>query len=134
MTQSVLEPVDLVQQGDLHTGPSRGSRVTARFAKPIAQLRGVPHIGTYAGIGLVALGAVLLVIAWGRVAGKAEVALQVPYVVSAGFIGLGLIAAGLTVVNINAKLADARERSRQISELRDLLSELHRAVAGKQTP
>jgi hypothetical protein len=39
-----------------------------------------------------------------------------------------LVAVGLTVVSISAKRADARIRTEQLTELRDLLAELRRAV------
>lgn len=129
MTQIVLEPVDIVQNAeDVHVGPSRTEKFTGGVAKRITALRGVPNIGTYAGVVLIAVGTVLLAIAWGKVAGLTNVGLQVPYVVSAGFTGLGFVAAGLTVVNISAKLEDARVRTRQLTELRELLGELRRVV------
>ena len=134
MTQIVLEtlePVDhsdLVQSDDVHTGPSRADKFSGGVAKRIAALRNVPNIGTYVGVLLVAAGAIMLAIAWGKVAGLTNVGLQVPYIVSAGFTGLGLIAGGLTVVNIAAKLDDARVRTRQVTELRELLGELRRVV------
>lgn len=107
---------------------------TGRVARPapltraLASLRAVPSIGTYLGVGLATVGLVMLVVAWGRVAGLTNVALQLPYVVSAGFGGLGMVAVGLTVVNVAAKQADARERTRQLAELRDLLAELRSSV------
>ncbi len=100
----------------------------ALLTRATASLRGVPQLGTYVGVGLAAVGLVLLVLGWGRVAGLSNVALQLPYVVSAGFGGLGLVAVGLTVVNVAAKQADAAERTRQLGELRDLLAELRRTV------
>jgi hypothetical protein len=134
MTQIALQPVDLVHNGEVESGPSRIDRLYRRLARPIAIVRNVPHIGTWVGVFLAAAGAVLLAIAWGRTAGLTNVALQVPYIVSAGFTGLGLIATGLTVVNISAKQADARERTRQVSELRELLSELRSVVEDGNGP
>lgn len=128
MTQIALQAVDLVQNGEVDSGPSRSGRLARRIIRPVELLRNVPNLGTWAGVLLAAIGAVLLAIAWGRTAGLTNVALQIPYVVSAGFTGLGLIAAGLTVVNIGAKQADARERTRQVTELRELLAELRATV------
>lgn len=107
--------------------PSSG-RVVRRLVRPVTVIRSVPHAATYAGVLLVSVGAVLLAVAWGKVAGLTDVSLQVPYVLSAGFPGLALVAAGLTVVNVAAKQGDARERTRQVGELQDLLAELRRAV------
>lgn len=130
MTQIALQTVDLVQNGDVASGPSRTDRLTRRISRPVSLLRNVPHLGTWTGVLLAAIGAGLLALAWGRTAGLTNVALQIPYVVSAGFTGLGLVAVGLTVVNVSAKQADARERTRQTAELRGLLSELRRVVEG----
>jgi hypothetical protein len=135
MTQFALQAVDLVQNEPVETTPSGPSRATAlgkRFGRVVTQVRNIPNLGTWAGVLLAAIGAVLLVIAWGRTAGLTNVGLQIPYVVSAGFTGLGLIATGLTLVNVSAKQADARERSRQVSELRELLAELRTTIEDEQ--
>ena len=132
MTQITLQGFDLVT-GEVHDEPSRFDAVSRRVSRPLQSLRAVPHLGTWVGIILAAAGGVLLAIAWGRTAGLTNVGLQIPYVISAGFTGLGLIATGLTVVNITAKQEDSRERVRQVAELRELLSEL-RAVVGGDLP
>lgn len=100
----------------------------AALVRAVASLRAVPQLATWVGVGLATAGVVLLVVAWGKTAGLTSVALQVPFVVSAGFGGLGLVAVGLTVVNVAAKRADATERHRQLDELRGLLAELRRAA------
>jgi hypothetical protein len=103
-----------------------------RVSRPVQALRGVPHLGTWVGLLIAAAGAVLLVIAWARTAALTDVGLQVPYVVSAGLTGLGLVVVGMTVVSISAKVEDARERTRQLGELRELLAELRSAVEDQQ--
>jgi hypothetical protein len=104
------------------------SPLLARLSRPVAWLRGVPNLGTWTGVVVAAAGLVLIAIAWGRTAGLLNVALQVPYVVSAGFTGLGLVVVGLTLVSISAKRADAAERTRQLRELREVLVDLRRAL------
>ena len=108
--------------------PSRRDRLSRRVSRPLRSLQGVPHVGTWSGLLLVTLGLVLLVVAWGEVAGLTAVSLQLPYLLSAGLPGLALVAIGLTVVNISAKQADSRARMEQTDELRELLAELRRAV------
>jgi hypothetical protein len=108
--------------------PSPYDGLLRRVSGPIQSLRAVPHIGTWAGLTLSALGAVLILIAWVRTAALTSVGLQVPYVVSAGFTGLGLIVAGLTLVSIAAKQEDARERRRQVGELREMLAQVRVAL------
>jgi hypothetical protein len=96
--------------------------------KPRSRWRGLvepsSYIPTYAGIVLTLAGFGLIALAWARVAGLTDVWKQMPYVVSAGFPGLGLIMTGLLVINIAAKRQDAAERARQLEALTDALREL----------
>ena len=125
-----LDPARLEPSGD-EAGDLRTPLAT-RLAKRAQSLRAVPHIATYLGVMVIALGAVLLTVAWGRTAGLTNVALQIPYVVSAGCTGLALIVVGLTIINISAKQADASERARQTAELCSVLSELRRVIEGER--
>ena len=58
-----------------------------------------------------------------------DVSLQLPYIVSGGFTALALILVGLMVINIATKRQDAAERSRQLTELRELLAEMRSIMA-----
>ena len=80
----------------------------------------------YAGVFLIAGGLALIAYTWSRVAGTLSVALQLPYVASGGFTGLGLIIVGATVISVAARRRDAAVRARQLDELAALL----RAVDG----
>ena len=82
----------------------------------------------WAGVVLCAAGFVLIVYTWGRVAALLNVALQLPYIVSCGFTGLGLILVGLMVINVATKRQDSAERTRQLTELRELLAEMRSAL------
>ena len=118
-----LEPV--FEPAEVLGGEERQpSRIVSGLSRQLAALRGVSNLGTWIGVTTSAVGLVLIAIAWGRTAGLTNVALQVPYVVSAGFTGLGLVVVGLTLVSITAKQADAAERSRQLRELRETLVDL----------
>jgi hypothetical protein len=81
------------------------------------------------GMLVAAAGFVLLGIAWAQVAGETQVYLQLPYLVSAGMTGLGLIMVGLTVINVSTKRRDALERERQIDQLVDILEEVKGVLA-----
>jgi hypothetical protein len=83
------------------------------------------------GLVVVGLGFVLVGVAWAQVAGETQVYLQLPYLVSAGLSGLGLIMVGLTVINVATKRRDALERERQIDQLVNILEEV-RTVLGEQ--
>lgn len=85
-------------------------------------------VPTLVGIAVALVGFVLIALTWGLVAGKADVARQIPYVVSGGLTGLGLIMAGLLIVNIAAKRRDAAERTRQLEQLASVVRELNRTL------
>jgi hypothetical protein len=135
VTQLVAEPyfepgVDAIEV--IGTDAPAPPMLLTRLLRPFAALRGVPNLGTWLGVAVSAAGLVLIAIAWGRTAGLTNVALQTPYVISAGFTGLGLIVVGLTLVSISAKGADAAERSRQLRELREVLVDLRQQIEVQQ--
>ncbi len=92
------------------------------------RLRRVPHLATWSGLGLCLAGATLLVIAWSQTARTTNVGLQLPYVLSAGCTGLGLLMVGLTVVGLSAKWRESRERTAHAIELRELLGQIRQAL------
>ena len=75
----------------------------------------------YAGMALVVVGFVLIALTWGRMAGSSAVALQLPYLASGGFTGLGLVVVRVGVIGLGAKRRDAGERLRQLERLARLL-------------
>lgn len=83
---------------------------------------------TYAGIGLAVAGFVLISFAWGQAASREAVALQVPYLISGGLTGLGLIVLGATTINVGAKVGEAASRARQLSQLTALVREVSNEV------
>ena len=107
--------------------PSAGSR----FRVPTWLRGGSPGL-TYTGIGVAMLGFVLILLAWGQVAGETQVYLQVPYLVSAGLTGIGLVMVGLTIVNVAAKQRDAADRDRQIDQLVSILGELKSTLGDEE--
>ena len=96
----------------------------SRLTRPFLVLRSVPNLGVWLGVVVSAVGLALIAFAWGRTAGLTNVGLQTPYVISAGFTGIGLVVVGLTVVSITVKQAEASERNRQLRELREVLADL----------
>ena len=99
----------------------------SRFRVPTWLRGGTPAL-TYIGVGVAVLGFVLILVAWGQVAGETQVYLQVPYLVSAGLCGIGLVMVGLTIVNVAAKQRDADARDRQMDQLVSILDELKSAL------
>ena len=68
---------------------------------------------------LVAAGLVALVVGWHGVSGTPYLAEQLPYLVSAGLVGLFLLGLGATIWIS----ADLRDEWRKLDELADLLAE-----------
>lgn len=119
---TVEAPPVLIEGGpeDLRSRPALTERVPA--------LRPLSPVPTYLGIAVAAIGFVLVLFAWGQSAGESNVALQIPYLISGGMIGLGLIMVGVTVVNVAAKRRDALLREQQTELLASALRELSAAL------
>lgn len=94
----------------------------------IRRLRPGPATATYIGVALCALGFAVLAFSWVQVAGQSEVFRQLPYLLSGGCVGLGVILVGVTTVNVAAKQADAAARAREAEQLTQTLAELRAAV------
>src|SRR5690242_3658612 len=132
MSATTSDPVVEVRSSDeLYQSPydlqpaepveSRSSRLPA-----VSALSPMP---TYVGIAVAAAGFALIFYAWSKVAGIADnVALQMPYLVSGGLAGLGLVMVGVTIVNVAAKRRDAKLRQQQTELLADALHELRTAL------
>ena len=116
MTETLVPEIDLAAE------PTSG-RPQLRLPS-IPALRPLSPTPTYIGIGVAAIGFVLLAIAWGAVAGEDNVAFQMPYLISGGLAGLGMIMVGLTIINVAAKRRDAALREQQIQLLAAALHEL----------
>jgi hypothetical protein len=85
---------------------------------------------TYAGIATAASGFGLIAYTWSRVAPLELVALQLPWIVSAGFTGLGLIMVGATIVNVQAKRYEGAQRERQLRRLEHVMDQIAAEVRG----
>ena len=98
----------------------------------VPALRPLSPVPTYLGIGVAAVGFVLIAFAWGAVAGETNVALQMPYLVSGGITGLALVMVGMTVVSVAARRRDAVLREQQTALLADALRELGAAIEDRR--
>ena len=127
MTYQTLDEPEVLELGPREPEPA----ATSRGARPgPAVLSPQSPAPTYVGIGVTILGFVLIVVAWGQVAGQTNVALQMPYLLSGGLIGLALVLVGLTVISVAAKRRDAALREQQTLLLADALNELRVALEG----
>lgn len=114
--------------GDYRT--SVGDIVTTESSEPhvgVSRLRSLVSsavAGVYAGIALVAIGFATLGYTWTQISLTVDVGLQLPYVISGGFVGLGLIMTGLLLLTVNARRQDAAERARQLERLIEVVEDL----------
>ena len=128
MTATLGEPPIEISTGEEETYPDVVES-KAGLADRMPSLPALSPVPTYVGIAISALGFVLIAFAWGKVAGIAtNVALQLPYLVSGGLTGLGLVMVGLTIVSVAAKRRDAQLRQQQTQLLADALRELRNAL------
>lgn len=86
----------------------------------------------YTAVGLITAGFIFIAIAWGRTAGEAYVDLQLPYLISAGLPGLGLIIVGVTVVIVGVKRKNAVKLEEQLTRLAGALAELGQALSERE--
>lgn len=119
-------PTEVAVESD---APAASAADPARpWTLPHALRAGAPT-WVWMGMGLCVLGFILIAVAWGQVAGETQVHLQLPYVVSAALVGLGLVIVGLTVLNIATRQRDGLDHDRQIAHLINIMEELRETLA-----
>ena len=85
-------------------------------------------VPTYIGVVVALAGFALIGYSWAKVAGLVDVWRQMPYLVSAGLPGLGLILTGLVIINVSARRQDSAARDRQMATLTEAMRDLQRAL------
>ena len=85
-------------------------------------------VPTYIGVAVALIGFALIGYAWAKVAALVDVWRQMPYVVSAGLPGLGLVMTGLVLINVSARRQDGAARARQMDMLGEALQDLQRSL------
>ena len=85
-------------------------------------------IPTYIGVVVALAGFGLIAYSWAKVAGLVDVWRQMPYLVSAGLPGLGLILTGLVMINVSARRQDSAARERQMATLTEAMRDLQRSL------
>lgn len=81
------------------------------------------------GVVVVVVGLVAIFLGWNGAAGKDFVAGQIPYVISGGLLGLGLVATGLAVVVIHAVRREFRDIENRLEELIDAVRDMGASTA-----
>ena len=123
------EQPEVREQGDDEARAERAPRARRRLLRRLFAGAGT---GVWFGLLLTAGGFGLIAYTWARTAALLDVAQQVPYLVSGGLVGLGLILVGLLVVNLSAKRREALDRRRQLEEVRDALVNLRASIEGDE--
>ena len=85
-------------------------------------------VPTLFGVGVAVAGFALIAIGWADVAGLTDVWKQMPYLLSAGLPGLGLVMTGLVIVNVSVRRQDGAARARQTAMLAEALRDLQQAL------
>ena len=85
-------------------------------------------VPTYVGVAVALAGFALIAIGWADVAALTDVWKQMPYLLSAGLPGLGLVMTGLVIINVSARRQDGAARARQTAMLAEALRDLQRTL------
>ena len=130
MSATTTDPVvEVVSSDEYYQAPYDAEPTVEPRGPRLPSVSPLSPAPTYAGIIVAAAGFALIFYAWSKVAGIADnVALQMPYLVSGGLTGLGLVMVGVTVVNVAAKRRDGLLRQQQTELLADALHELRTAL------
>jgi hypothetical protein len=83
---------------------------------------------------LVVAGFIALFLAWNGAAGKDYVQGQFPYLLSGGLVGIALVGAGLTVINVQARRADQAELLNRLAEMLEARDATAEAAEVRQAP
>src|SRR6185503_12494998 len=88
------------------------------------------RLGGQLGLGFVAVGLLLIALAWNGAAGIDFVSGQIPYLLSGGALGLGLIVLGAAMIVVQNSRKDRSILEAQLKELNVAIARLANAVGG----
>ena len=126
------EVIPVVRQEDVAVSEQPKKRRSRSTPKRVLAWLTAPDSPSviYIGLAFIVAGFVMIAFAWSKVAATLALPLQIPYMVSGGFAGLGLVAVGIGIVSIGAKRRDNHARVRQIEKLGATLDSIRDAVEG----
>ena len=88
------------------------------------------NLGGPLGLGCIAIGILIIGLAWNGAAGVDFVQGQVPYLLSGGFLGLALVVFGAALVVVQSNRRDRSVLEAQLRELNTAIARLANAVGG----
>lgn len=123
------EPHTIVMTRDDHAPWEPDERLSPRppgQSGPIRTMGGALGSSTviWLGLAITAAGFIAIFITWVKTAALIDVALQLPYVVSGGLTGLGLVIVGMAVADIAVRRQDSHLRRQQLAQISEMLAEL----------
>lgn len=113
-------------------GATAAPRKPLRLAAATSML--TASAGVWAGLALAAVGFGVIFYSWTKIAALLDVGRQMPYVVSGGMAGLGLIIVGVAVVDMAVRRQDRLERRQQILQMGRVLEELRTKIEQDKQP
>lgn len=131
MTNRTIDPDPTGEVAPIDDRHDRLDRALARRPRRLGRARWAAPDSTaptYVGVLVAAVGFGLIGLAWSEIAGQSNVALQMPYLVSAGITGLALVMVGLLIVSVAAKRQDGAARARQSETLADAVTQLRLTI------
>src|SRR5947199_7924582 len=88
------------------------------------------RLGGQLGLGCVAVGLLVIGLAWNGAASKDFVSGQIPYLLSGGFLGLGFVVLGAAMIVVQNSRRDRSLVEAQLKELNTAIARLANAVGG----
>ena len=106
---------------------SRIRRIGAWLASPDS--RAVVYLGLI----VVVVGFALIAFTWSKIAATLSVPLQIPYIASGGFVGLGLIVVGVAIMSIGVKRRENFGRVRRLEKLSATMESINESLGGSDS-
>lgn len=83
----------------------------------------------YLGLAVIVAGFAVIAFTWSKVAATLAVPIQVPYIASGGFVGLGLVVVGAVIVSVGVKRRDNFARLRRLEKLTATMESIERRIS-----
>ncbi len=117
---TMLAESDTVKTGEMTSLPKQAEKSTPAPARR-RRFRFTASVWVYLGVIAAAAGFGLIAYSWSKVAGQLNVGLQLPYLISAGLVGLGVVIVGVALAHFAALHRDSIDRPRQMEQVTGLL-------------
>lgn len=117
----MLAESDTVETGEMTSLPKQAEKPVAPAAARRRRFRFGASLWVYVGVIAAAAGFGLIAYSWSKVAGQLNVGLQLPYLISAGLVGLGVVIVGVALAHFAALHRDSIDRTRQMEQVTGLL-------------